>query len=360
MKPHRLAGSFALATIALCLTTSQALAAPASISPSTLAAGKTTQVTVKAPACNSYDILLEGSILAGPADLVDSGRKAAKAATHAFKGQVVVKASAGKGGHTLSIRCGGGLYGSVHIGIGASGAGGSSGSGSGLGTVTLQIGKTYATTAGAADGDPVGGQLTIHWGACLGDKGKSVTFPDDSMIYNADGVGWPVGAEFAVKSGAFKDPHGIYVSPLLKPGTVKENLACHSEFGNTYRHGKLTIKLVRQVVSDYRSGLSPTGAFLQLAPGLNGIGSNGLGDPELVSVPACRDGNALLTMSSQGLVPNTLTVQNHHIGVTDFEGWETRFEWLSLTAVSTPGNYPITLSCGSGTVATGTLRVAES
>jgi hypothetical protein len=355
MKPHRLAGSFALALIALCLTASQALAAPASISPSTLAPGKTIQVTVNAPGCNAYDVLLEGAILVGPANLIDSGRKAAKAATHAFKGQVVVKSGAGNGGHTLGIRCGGGEYGSVHVSVSSSG---SSGPGSGLGTVTLQIGKTYATTSGAADGDPVGGQLTIHWGACVGDKGKSVTFPNSSLIYNADGVGWPAGAELAITSGVFKDPHGIYVSPLLKPGTVTENLACHSEFGNIYRHGKLTIKLIRKVMADYRSGLSPVGAFLQLAPGLNGIGSNGLGDPEIVSIPACRDGKALLTMSSPGLVPNEVTVENHHIGVTDFEGWEAHFEWLSLTAVSTPGDYPITLSCGSGTVATGRLRVA--
>jgi hypothetical protein len=356
MKLQKIAVTSALALLGGCLSASQALAAPASISPSQLTAGKTTTVTVTAPGCNSYDVVLEGAILVGPANLIDTGRKAAKAATHKFKGIVLLKPGASGGSHTLTIRCGGGLYGSVHVSVGGSGSSG----GSGLGSVTLQIGGTYATTSGAADGDQVQGQLTVHWAACSASKGKQVEFPNSSMIYNADGDGYADGAEFKLAGGKFTDSHGIYVSPLLNPGTVIEKLSCESEFGNVLRHGDFKVKLVRKVMTDYRSDLSPVGAFQQLAPGFNGIGSNGLGTELLVSVPACRDPKALLKMTSTGLVPNSITPLNHHIGVTDFEGWETRFEFMSETAVATPGDYPLTLSCGSGTIATGTLRVASS
>jgi hypothetical protein len=52
-----------------------------------------------------------------------------------------------------------------------------------------------------------------------------------------------------------------------------------------------------------------------------------------------------------------ITSPNHHIGVTDFEGWEAKFAFPTVTAVATPGGYPETISCGSGEIATGTLQV---
>jgi hypothetical protein len=94
-----------------------------------------------------------------------------------------------------------------------------------------------------------------------------------------------------------------------------------------------------------------------LMPGFNGINAGGLGSYVFVSVPACRDPKALLTLSSPGLVPSSITSPNHHIGVTDFEGWETKFAFPTMTAVATPGSYPETISCGSGEIATGTLQV---
>jgi hypothetical protein len=56
-------------------------------------------------------------------------------------------------------------------------------------------------------------------------------------------------------------------------------------------------------------------------------------------------------------VPAAITSPNHHIGVTDFEGWETKFAFRTVTAVATPGDYPETISCGRGKIATSTLKV---
>jgi hypothetical protein len=138
---------------------------------------------------------------------------------------------------------------------------------------------------------------------------------------------------------------------------VSEHVACESRFGNVLSHFTFHIKLVRKILTSYRSKLSPAGAFQELLPGFNGIDAGGLGTYVFVSVPACRDPKTLLTLTSPGLVPATITSPNHHIGVTDFEGWETKFAFRTVTAVATPGDYPETISCGSGKIATGTLKV---
>jgi hypothetical protein len=352
------AGAVLLAVGAFAAAPAQSLAASASIAPSHLVAGKTVDVTVSAAQCSAYDVILSGGALVGPANLIDSGRKAAMAPTHQFQGQVEVAQHASSGSHTLSIRCGGGNYGSVTVTV----SGGSSNPGPGAGhgatgPLTLQLGATYAHSPAAADGELVLQKFGIKVSACHSSLAKTVVFAKHSGIYNADGVGYDAGAEFDKLGPIFSDHHGVYVSPLLTPGTVIEHLACENQFGLVLAHISLKVKLVRKILTHYRSKLSPAGAFQALMPGANGIDSGGLGSEVFVSVPACRDPKALLTLSSPGLSPATITAQNHHIGVSDFEGWETKFAFSTVTAVSTAGNYPETIKCGSGTVATGTLRV---
>jgi hypothetical protein len=349
------AGAVILAMCAAGAFPPQSLAATASIAPSQLTAGKTVDVTVSAAQCSAYDVIVSGGILVGPANLIDSGRKAAMAATHQFQGQVEVAASAGNGSHTLSVRCGGGNYGSVHVSVSHGQSGGGTGAGSGV--LTLQLGGTYAHSQGAADGDVVGQKFAINTAACHSSIAKTVVFPKHAGIYNADGDGYDSGAEFNKLGPIFSDSHGVYVSPELHPGSASEHLACENRFGTVLSHFTLHIKLVRKILTHYRSKLSPAGAFQALMPGFNGIDSGGLGSYVFVSVPACRDPKTLLTLSSPGLVPSTITSPNHHIGVTDFEGWETKFAFRTVTAVGTPGDYPETISCGSGKIATGTLRV---
>jgi hypothetical protein len=333
----------------------QSLAATASIAPSQLPAGKTVDVTVSAAQCSAYDVIISGNALVDSANLIDSGRKAAMAPTHQFQGQVEVATSAASGSHSLSVRCGGANYGSVHVTVSHGQSGG--GSGGGPGVLTLQLGRTYAHSSGAADGDLVGQKFGISTAACHSSIAKTVVFPKHAGIYNADGVGYDSGAEFNKLGQIFSDSHGVYVSPVLQPGSVSEHLACENQFGGVLSHFTLHIKLVRKALTNYRSKLSPAGAFQALMPGFNGIDAGGLGSFVFVSVPACRDPQTLLTLKSPGLLPPTITSPNHHIGVTDFEGWETKFAFRSVTAVATPGDYPETISCGSGKIATGTLKV---
>jgi hypothetical protein len=346
-------GAVMLAMCAAGTLPAQSLAASASIAPSQLTAGKTVDVTVSAAQCSAYDVIVSGGILVGPANLIDSGRKAAMAPTHQFQGQLEVAAAATSGSHSLSVRCGGGQYGSVHVTV----SHGHHGSSGGSGVLTLQLGGTYAHASGAADGEAVGQKFGIKASSCHSSIAKTVVFPKHAGIYNADGVGYDSGAEFNKLGPIFSDSHGVYVSPVLQPGLVSEHLACENRFGTVLSHFTLHIKLVRKVLTSYRSKLSPVGAFQELKPGFNGIDAGGLGSYVFVSVPACRDPKALLTLSSPGLVPTTITSPNHHIGVTDFEGWETKFAFRTVTAVSTPGDYSETISCGSGKIATGTLRV---
>jgi hypothetical protein len=348
-------GAVMLAMCAGCALPAQSLAATASIAPSQLTAGKTVDVTVSAPQCSAYDVIISGGVLVGPANLIDSGRKAAMAPTHQFQGQVEVATNAGNGSHSLGVRCGGANYGLVHVTV--SHGQSSGGNHGGVGVLTLQLGRTYAHSHGAADGDVVGQKFGITTAACHSSIAKTVVFPMHAGIYNADGVGYDSGAEFNRLGPIFSDSHGVYVSPVLHPGSVSEHLACENQFGGVLSHFTLHIKLVRKVLTNYRSKLSPAGAFQALMPGFNGIDAGGLGSYVFVSVPACRDPKTLLTLSSPGLVPTTITSPNHHIGVTDFESWETKFAFRSVTAVATPGHYPETISCGSGKIATGTLTV---
>jgi hypothetical protein len=329
----------------------QSLAATATIAPSQLTAGKTVDVTVSAAQCSAYDVIISGGILVGPANLIDSGRREAMPPTHQFQGQVEVAASAGAGSHNLSVRCGGGAYGSVDVTVSHAQSAG------GAGVLTLQLGGTYAHSSGAADGEAVGQKFGIKASSCHSSIAKTVVFPKHAGIYNADGVGYASGAEFNKLGPIFSDSHGVYVSPVLQPGLVSEHLACENRFGTVLSHFTLHIKLVRKILTSYRSKLSPADAFQELMPGFNGIDAGGLGSYVFVSVPACRDPKTLLTLSSPGLTPATVTSPNHHIGVTDFEGWETKFAFPTVTAVATPGDYPETISCGSGKIATGTLRV---
>jgi hypothetical protein len=355
MRRARMAGAVVLAMCAAGVFAAQSMAATASIAPSQLTAGKTVDVTVSAAQCSAYDVIVSGGILVGPANLIDSGRKAAMAATHQFQGQVEVAANAGNGSHSLNVRCGGANYGSVHVTVSHGQSGGGNGGGSAV--LTLQLGRTYAHSHGAADGDVVGQKFGIKTAACHSSIAKIVVFPKHAGIYNADGDGYDSGAEFNRLGPIFSDSHGVYVSPELTPGPVSEHLACENQFGTVLSHFTLHIKLVRKILTHYRSKLSAAGAFQTLKPGFNGIDAGGLGSYVFVSVPACRDPKALLTLSSPGLVPSTITSPNHHIGVTDFEGWETKFAFRTVTAVNTPGDYPETISCGSGKIATSTLRV---
>jgi hypothetical protein len=347
-----------LAMCAAVTLPAEAVAGTPSIAPSQLVAGKTVDVTLSAAGCSAYDVILSGNILVGSANLIDSGRKAAMAATHQFQGQLEVSKSAGTGSYTLGIRCGGGNYGSVTVKIGGHASGGAASDGkTGTSVLTLQLGGTYALSPAAADGEVVLQKFGIKTASCDSALAKTVTFPNHSGIYNADGVGYDDGAAFNKVGSLFSDEHGVYVSPLLKPGMVSEHLACENQFGLVLSHFTLEVKLVRTILTGYRSKLSPAGAFQELLPGLNGIDSGGLGTEVFVSVPACRDPKALLTLSSPGLIPTTITSRNHNIGVTDFASWETKFAFTTVTAVAAPGNYPETISCGSGTVAKGTLKV---
>jgi hypothetical protein len=355
MRRDLMAASVMLAMVGAGAFASQSVAATVSIAPSQLTAGKTIDVTVSAAQCSAYDVIVSGGILVGPANLIDSGRKAAMAATHQFQGQLEVAAGAGAGSHGLSIRCGGGNYGSVHVTVGN--GNGNGGGGSAPAGLTLQLGETYAHAPGAADGDVVGQKFGISTKACHSAIAKTVVFPKHAGIYNADGDGYDSGAEFHKIGPIFSDSHGVYVSPELQPGSVSEHLACENQFGTVLSHFTLHVKLVRKILTHYRSKLSPPGAFQALMPGFNGINAGGLGSYVFVSVPACRDPKALLTLSSPGITPSSITSPNHHIGVTDFEGWETKFAFPAVTAVATPGNYPETISCGSGKIATGTLQV---
>ena len=197
------------------------------------------------------------------------------AATHQFQGQVEVASGAGNGSHSLSVRCGGGNYGSVHVTVShGQSPGGTSG---GSGVLTLQLGKTYAHSPGAADGDAVGQKFGIKTAACHSSLARTVVFPKHAGIYNADGSGYDSGAEFNKLGPIFSDGHGVYVSPELTPGPVSEHLACENQFGTVLSHFTLHLKLVRKILTHYRSKLSPAGAFQSLTPGSNGIDAGGLG-----------------------------------------------------------------------------------
>jgi hypothetical protein len=58
--------------------------------------------------------------------------------------------------------------------------------------------------------------------------------------------------------------------------------ACHSSIAKT-------VVFPKHALTNYRSKLSPAGAFQALMPGFNGIDAGGLGSYVFVSVPACRD-----------------------------------------------------------------------
>lgn len=96
------AGLAAAAAVGVVLAPS-AMAAPASITPSHVTAGKVVKLSVTAPACSAPEIELSGPVIGGNVFLSHAGEPA-----HTFAGHVLVAASAPAGAHRLSLRCSGG------------------------------------------------------------------------------------------------------------------------------------------------------------------------------------------------------------------------------------------------------------
>lgn len=364
-----------LAGLAACLVTAvlapSALAAPASISPSHLTAGKITTITVTASACSAPQIQISGPAIGGTVTLSHAGHPA-----HVFAGKVLVSKSAGTGAKTLSLRCSGGNYGSVTVTVGGGSGSGGSGSGSGgaggkgsgkqaapAGTLIARIGWHYINESvfpiQHAD------DVRVHWGACVKAGGTVLSFPaGNHLIPFDDPRSEKAGHLLATLSGPVLDPNDLfsvsmYVGDLAKPHFTKITLKClrlknHGVSGPlvTAFTGKLKVKYVRQDQNFDPAGKLgampefgiPTGSTQTYVETNIACGEVGT---QTVSVTS----DAILDASGSHTVVFTRSAASqHNLKTASFYGQVT-------TADVAPGQYPAIISCGTGRVGVGKVRV---
>jgi hypothetical protein len=341
-----------------------ALAAPASIAPSHLVAGTTKTITVTASACAAPEIQISGKAIGGSAELSSHGN-------HTFTGKVHVPASV-SGPQTLSLRCGGGNYGSVTVTVGGGhhggGVPGHGGSGSDKhpappGTLIARIGWHYTdeTVFPIQHAEAV----RVVWGACVKAGGTVLGFPKGKHLYPFDDPrSEKAGRLLATLSGPVLDPKdrfsvNMYVGDLAKPHSGEIPLECkrlknHGVSGPlvTAFTGKLNIKYVRQDANFDPANKLGAMAEFGVEPGStqNIVETNiacGEIGTETVSVTSDAiqdaDGNHTVVFTRSAASEHSIKVAAYYADVT--------------TADVATGQYPAIVSCGTGRVGVGKIRV---
>ena len=358
-----LAGLFACAVTGVLAPA--ALAAPASISPSHLTAGKIVAIAVKASACSAPELQISGPAIGGTVFLSHSGQPA-----HTFAGKVLVSTSAGTGTKTLSLRCAGGNYGSVKVTVShGSGSGGSGSGGSGThappaGALVARIGWHYIDES--LFPTEHAGDVTIHWGACAKLGGTVIDFPAHQHLFPFDDpASEKKGFLMARLSGPPLDPGDpftvhMYVGDLAHPHTQTITLRCmrlqnggHSGPLVTAFTGTLKVKYVRQDINfDPAHVLDAMAEFGLVQGSTTSIVETNL---------ACGEvGTQTMTLTSDAFAPDANG--GHTIVFTRSAGTQHSLKkaafYAQVTTAAVPnGTYPVTVSCGSGQVGVGKILV---
>jgi hypothetical protein len=337
-----------------------AMAAPASITPSHVTAGKVVKLTVTAPACAAPEIELSGSIIGGNVFLSHAGEPA-----HAFAGHVLVAASASAGTHTLSLRCSGGSYGSVHLSVGH-GAPSKSGPGKQpdpAGTLVARIGWHYTSDLFTTSHF---GDETIHWGACAKAGGTVIDFPKHKHLYPyEDPRAEKAGFVMATLSGPPLDPSDpfkthMYVGDLATPHSAMITLRCmrlqnggHSGPLVTAFTGQLPIKYVRQNIDFDPPNVLGAMPEFDLVPGRD--------DLRVETNLACGEvGTQTMSLTSPAFAPDAnggQTVIFTRSAASQHSIKQAEFDASVQTADVPDGTYPVTVACGSGQVGVGKILV---
>jgi hypothetical protein len=338
-----------------------ALAAPATISPTHLTAGKIVAISVKASACSASELQISGPAIGGTVSLSHSGQPA-----HTFAGKVLVSASAGTGAKTLSLRCAGANYGSVQVTVShGSGSGGSGTHAPPAGTLVARIGWHYID-------DPVfptqhAGDVKILWGACAKLGGTHIYFPAHQHLFpyddpTAEKKGFPI-ASISGPPLAASDPFTghMYVGDLAHPHTQTITLRCmrlhnggHSGPLVTAFTGQLTVKYVRQDINFDPPHL------------IDAMPEFGLIQGSTTSVVetnfACAEiGTQTISLTSDAFAPDSNG--GHSVVFTRSAGSQhsvknAEFSAQVSTAAVPNGTYPVTVTCGSGRVGVGKILVS--
>ncbi len=337
-----------------------AMAAPASITPSHVTAGKVVKITVTAPACPAAQIEVSGSVIGGNVFLSHAGEPA-----HAFAGHVLVAPSASAGTHTLSLRCSGGSYGSVQISVthGAPSTGGAGKHAPPAGTLVARIGWHYTsdlfTTAHVGD-------ERLHWEACAKAGGTVIDFPKHAHLYPYDDPrAEKAGFLMARLSGPPLDPSDpftthMYVGDLATPHSATLTVRCmrlqnggHSGPLVTAFTGQLPIKYVRQDINFDPPNVLGAMSEFGLTPGRD--------DLRVETNLACGEvGTQTMSLTSPAFAPDASGAQTvifNRSATSQYSIKQAEFDAPVQTADVPDGTYAVTIACGSGRVGVGTILV---
>lgn len=332
-------------------------ASAATITPSHVTAGHSTGVSVTLAGCPGTTLKLSGSVIpGGVTTLTRHGGK--------YTGHLVIKPGAASGAHFLGLRCAGANAGSVKVTVtGAPGG------------AKIRLGWVYTAhqVAAETDHEPHVGQITLTSAACKKRGGKQLVFPSSIALYNARTSTAP---EFKLGSGG-KFRGDMYVGTTLHPGPLTVSARCESKFGLTFSHVHFHFTVVRHpfpnyktpgqkhAVADHLALPSTHEAYATFHTGANNSNDPAemlSGTPRTLSVPACEDPRALtLKITSAGLSPHTQTsvkrIGSARPDTDIFGAFSTLFNFTDVVAGPTPGLFPVKLSCGTGLVATGKIRI---
>lgn len=194
-------------------------------------------------------------------------------------------------------------------------------------------------------------RLKLNWPGCAKAGGQYVDFPDGVHVYPfREPPGPKTHARFLQFRGAFYSQ--LYIGAAAKPGKVKMKLRCLGPHKVFLGAGSLTMNFVRKPINFHIGDLPQTLITPDLFAGMTS-------DPSLTnfSIPSCSETSirtvAIETPALAGTHASTLSRQTAP-GVEDGGSFEAA---LTGSVEVPPGEYPINISCGSGPIGSGTIRL---
>jgi hypothetical protein len=218
------------------------------------------------------------------------------------------------------------------------------------GVAKLNIGWVYTDEE---YGGQHGGRLTVNWSSCAKAGGGFVDFPASSHVYRFRDVPGPgVGSRMSIAGTKFVSQP--YIGANATPGPKTITLRCVKDSGKLLGTGKLKVQFVRKPLTFGVDDVPLTLTLPYLIAGQPSVPSVG------IDLPACSaPGITSLTATSPAFAPDptgsrTVTLQREQPTNAQDGGYSGAITGASDTP---PGDYPVSITCGTGPIGTGTVTL---
>lgn len=218
---------------------------------------------------------------------------------------------------------------------------------------TLRIGWFYTDEEYTGEH---GGRLTLKWPGCVKAGGYYVDFPKGGHVYPFREPPAPKQyARFTLFNGVFVSQ--VYVGASAKPGAATLKLTCLNGKKHPIGTGNLKETFVRKPMKFGANDIPQTLLVPDLFQGFTS-------DPSYagITLPSCSEpGITSIKITTDALAADPVTgLRSVTLGRENPSSSEDGgFFQAPLTGAPDmpPGSYPISISCGSGLIGTGTIRL---